>query len=515
MKKIDVSKLVAAALAVERVHNIIRQYLPQYTTWTNAFVDKIKRKLRLRSTLLDDMYRYLEIKDAHKEFSSNTLSMRDKPEQDYIFSLLEKHCSLFKTYSLKLEFFGSIKDLGIKAACDNEPMPARSSPLDAEGKPMNTRIVGPTILKCEDVKPELLDFFKPSRGFWKPSGFYYMNYEGVKFIIFASHEYDFDEVGGDGPTAHKLRNRELCFIANKKDEKIIVKFLKFLWAELKEFNPYACAVLTSFKYNYGQADFRYDEEQTIDLRIRNRTFDLSYYNANVRKAISHDLIPFIKFMSRPGDARRSYLLAGPPGCGKTQLIRDIISMLPKEFTAAIIDSAGLNTLSLFNTALAFVKPLCVIIEDIDLIMENGDQRQVLLNFLDGISSRKQMLTIMTANKPSVLGHVFLRRPGRVDRVIEVLPGGTEERTRQLSILTQGFEVPMPLGELAKFTQGMSFAQHREVVQRARLYSDGTVLDKEQTVCAFQECREQFSVDLADWHEYILPDLPDEIKSQIA
>lgn len=504
LKKPDLSKIIAFFLAAERAHNLLVSYVPAYSHWIDTIIDKLKRKIRLRSTLLDDMHRYIAVEGTIDDTVENYVKVRDKAQQDYLFTLLEKHCELTKMFSMTKEFFDTVDNFGFYDACEQTDLPEATQLRDSS-RVLFSKVAGVTYSKSEDVKPELSEFLSSVSGFWIPSGLYFMKYQGTPFVCLMTHRLDFSAKVED-------EDREFCLFFAKKDEEKCDEFIDLISKELEKFNPYACSVLSDFSYRSGgSTGFRYDEQQTLELRLREHKFNMSFYNENVRQAVAEDIIPFIKIMTEPGDARRSYMLAGPPGCGKTQLIRHVVSLLPKEFTAAIIDSDGIDSLSEINTDLLFIKPLCVIVEDIDLIMESSGQKQELLNFLDGISSRQQMLTVMTANKPKALGHVFMRRPGRIDRVIKVLPGDLQERVEQLKYLTHKFEIPVDLHHLAKMSDGFSFAQHREVVQRSRLYSGGSKFIKAKVVKAFEECREQFTTaGTEDWSDLVIPELPDDI-----
>ncbi len=133
--------------------------------------------------------------------------------------------------------------------------------------------------------------------------------------------------------------------------------------------------------------------------------------------------PWFRKMRLP--FRRGYLLHGPPVNGKSTAIR------------AMLTSAGLTayTLRLFDsrTEDADIErvfeqavndaPAMILLEDIDRTFpRTGESRskvslQQLLNCLDGVATGEGIVTVATANEPTILDPAILRRPGRFDRVV--------------------------------------------------------------------------------------------------
>jgi hypothetical protein len=168
--------------------------------------------------------------------------------------------------------------------------------------------------------------------------------------------------------------------------------------------------------------------------------------------------------------RRGYLLHGPPGNGKTSLIRAMLSTsglnghsirLFQELT----DDAHLERM--FRYA-AHSAPSLVVIEDIDRAfprVPSSDLRckvslQQLLNCLDGIDSQDGVIVVATANDPTVLDSAILRRPGRFDRVVALPVPDRELRLRYFCKFNPHLN-DEALSRAVEDSDGLSFAQLKE------------------------------------------------------
>jgi len=169
--------------------------------------------------------------------------------------------------------------------------------------------------------------------------------------------------------------------------------------------------------------------------------------------------------------RRGYLLYGPPGNGKTSIVR-VMACHPQ------VEAHSLNfsNQSLDNDAMTFLfesagrtAPALVIFEDLDRLYGTGTNRdnltkvtlQHLLNCLDGLGSHEGVIVVATANDPTVLDPAILRRPGRFDRAVPCRPPTEELRGEYLRRLSVKPLDPAALLEVGRQTDGLSFAQLRE------------------------------------------------------
>ena len=158
--------------------------------------------------------------------------------------------------------------------------------------------------------------------------------------------------------------------------------------------------------------------------------------------------------------RRGLLFVGPPGCGKTMMIRRVIRNIQRhgvicwsirgdhhavaehldELVAKAVDNA----------------PGLIILEELDsLLQESQIDRASMLAAMDGLEPSKGVLVIATTNNPLKVDPAFMHRPSRFDRVWLFTPPSFDVRVPYLAELFSGISVDMA-GELAYHTDGWSY-----------------------------------------------------------
>jgi hypothetical protein len=169
--------------------------------------------------------------------------------------------------------------------------------------------------------------------------------------------------------------------------------------------------------------------------------------------------------------RRGYLLYGPPGNGKTSVVRVLAShpgirAFSLDFSNEELRNDALT--ELFEAASHWA-PSLIIFEDLERLYGNEDEGQNrtritlqhLLNCLDGLGSKDGVIVVATANHPERLDPAILRRPGRFDRVVPLQPPSPDLRREYLSKTTAGSLEPDDALTAANQSDGFSFAQLRE------------------------------------------------------
>ena len=181
--------------------------------------------------------------------------------------------------------------------------------------------------------------------------------------------------------------------------------------------------------------------------------------------------------------RGGLLLYGPPGCGKTFLAKALAGELGAAFISAglseILDmwmgSSERNVHELFTQARQ-AAPCVLFLDEIDALGQkrtqthNSSMRSVvnqLLTELDGVSSDNEGVYVLAATNQPWDVDPALRRPGRLDRTVLVLPPDAPARESIFrSNLAQRPVEGVDLGRLAAASDGLSGADITYVCELA-------------------------------------------------
>lgn len=197
--------------------------------------------------------------------------------------------------------------------------------------------------------------------------------------------------------------------------------------------------------------------------------------------------------------RRGYLLYGPPGNGKTTVVRimachPLVSAFSIDFSNEGLPNEALS--DLFQAA-EDKAPSIVILEDLDRIFggEGTANRssitlQHLLTCLDGLAVQSGIVVVATANDPRTLDPAILKRPGRFDRLAALSLPSIELRSAYLCRLTSGALDDSQLALAATRAEHMSFAQIREayVLAGQRSFRRGTPVQANEILDALRIVR---------------------------
>ncbi|EFH54360.1 CIP111 [Arabidopsis lyrata subsp. lyrata] len=168
---------------------------------------------------------------------------------------------------------------------------------------------------------------------------------------------------------------------------------------------------------------------------------------------------------------KGVLIYGPPGTGKTSLARsfardsgvNFFSVNGPEIISQYLGESEKALDEVFRSA-SNATPAVVFIDDLDAIAparkEGGEelsQRMVatLLNLMDGISRSDGVVVIAATNRPDSI-EPALRRPGRLDREIEIGVPSSAQRSDILRVILHGMRHSLSdiqIEQLAMATHG--------------------------------------------------------------
>jgi hypothetical protein len=177
------------------------------------------------------------------------------------------------------------------------------------------------------------------------------------------------------------------------------------------------------------------------------------------------------FEARRLPFRRGYLFHGPPGNGKTSVIRAMLNAgkMDGHSIALFSDKTDDYYLERMFQLAASNAPSLIVLEDIDRAFSQIPTQLAptkvslshLLNCLDGVGTQEGVIVVATANDPTTLDPAILRRPGRFDRVVEFPAPDCKLRATYLrKFIPNLSDEEVQRG--VDYSEGLSFAQLREV-----------------------------------------------------
>ncbi|MCX8175023.1 MAG: AAA family ATPase [Candidatus Micrarchaeota archaeon] len=176
---------------------------------------------------------------------------------------------------------------------------------------------------------------------------------------------------------------------------------------------------------------------------------------------------------------KGLLLFGPPGCGKTMIVKAAAN----ELNANFLTITGSELMrgrerdprayvkEVFNRARESA-PALVFIDEVEALAPNRDEYRggiltELLQELDGVKELKNVMIIGATNKPSALDPAILR-PGRFDKIIYIPPPDEPARRQIFTTNLAKFLKNVDVDRLAKATEGYSGADIASICQEVKM-----------------------------------------------
>lgn len=161
--------------------------------------------------------------------------------------------------------------------------------------------------------------------------------------------------------------------------------------------------------------------------------------------------------------KRGIILSGPPGSGKTSMLKQEMKRLVEQGQMIFLSKSPWRLQSALHEfrKLEAKRPVTVIIEDIDEVC-NGYGEYQFLELLDGSEAINNVLFIATTNNMEKLSEK-LRRPGRFDRKIEIPNPNAELRRVYLEKKFGNRINKNKINDIVSLTEGLSFGHLREIV----------------------------------------------------
>jgi hypothetical protein len=170
--------------------------------------------------------------------------------------------------------------------------------------------------------------------------------------------------------------------------------------------------------------------------------------------------------------RRGMLLYGPPGCGKSSVIRLALEDVVRRNGIGLLIKGNFSAfISCFN-AIKDMQPetsMLVVLEDIDRDVHPDIW---IINVLDGVDSvLENVYFIATTNYLQNVSARLQDRPGRFDRRVEMAPPSMTCRQAYIEALIGGAYVDLNIKKMVKDTNGMSFAHIKELFTAVALLGE--------------------------------------------
>jgi hypothetical protein len=196
--------------------------------------------------------------------------------------------------------------------------------------------------------------------------------------------------------------------------------------------------------------------------------------------------------------KRGLLLFGLPGTGKTLTVMYLINRMHGR-TVLLATGSGLGLIQTVSAMARQLAPSMVVLEDVDLVAQErttpgfGARPLLfeLLNEMDGLSDDRDVIFVLTTNRPDILEPALAARPGRIDLAIELPLPDAVGRRRLLDLYSRGLTLTgIDMPGLIDRIEGATPAYVKELLRKATLRAldagAGTTIGQEDVDGALDE-----------------------------
>ncbi len=219
--------------------------------------------------------------------------------------------------------------------------------------------------------------------------------------------------------------------------------------------------------------WNYSEDLFED--IQNSTFENIILPPGKVELIRDDIAQWIgsqELYERHGVPwKRGLILVGPPGNGKTHMIKALINHfeLNALYVRGLTSEYGSDSQNISNV---FAKaracaPCMLVFEDLDTLV-TPENRSHFLNEMDGFARNTGILAIASANDPARLDPALVNRPSRFDRRYSFDLPDVSDRAKYLAFFTSTLDESLRLTDeeadlVGQQAEGFSYAYLKELV----------------------------------------------------
>ena len=270
---------------------------------------------------------------------------------------------------------------------------------------------------CDDN--ELIDFI----GFDKDFNFFY---DDKEFNIIRSRIGDpmFIQSRGEAGNYEEITLEIMSDISDDDKISLMKKFIKDSIEKYKDNKKLKNTNDKIFLWSYSEG--YWDNIK----KIRKRKLDTVILDKDIKSEVqkcldNYDNDDLKKRLNDLGiNHKMNLVLSGPPGSGKSSLMYSIASTLDKDIATIDFNNKALSDHAFICATNTIPKDSIFCLEDVDALYierekkeENRVSFSCILNFLDGMYSKEDLISIITTNHIERLDKAIIR-PMRIDNIIK-------------------------------------------------------------------------------------------------